>query len=113
MYKVRAIYWAKENYHFDQAYYVNGHLPLARKQLEGKVRIKRIDVEREVKPLMGSDAVISPCTVSIYLETEQDLQDFLQWIQTPDALPLNEDHGNYTDCDYEWTVAEMEEFEGY
>ena len=63
--------------------------------------------------LAMTDAVISPCTVSIYLETEQDLQDFLQWIQTPDALPLNEDHGNYTDCDYEWTVAEMVEFEGY
>lgn len=113
MFKVCAIYVAKENYHFDQEYYVSGHLALARKQLEGKVRIKRIDVERNVKPLAGSDDIVSPCTVSIYLETEQDLSALLQWMQTPDAVPLNEDHVNYTNCECRWTVAEMEEFEGY
>ena len=113
MYKIRAVYLAKENYHFDQEYYVSGHLALAKKQLEGKVRIKRIDVERNVKPLVGSDEIVAPCAASIYLETEQDLNEFLQWMETPDAVPLYEDHANYTNCDYEWTVAEMEEFDGY
>ena len=47
MFKVCAIYVAKENYHFDQEYYVSGHLALARKQLEGKVRIKRIRRRKE------------------------------------------------------------------
>ncbi len=113
MYKIRAVYLAKENYHFDQDYYVSGHLPLAKKQLEGKVRIKRIDVERNVKPLAAGDGLISPCTVSIYIQTEADLADFLRWLESPDAAPLNDDQANYTNCDIEWTIAEMEEFEGY
>lgn len=112
MYKIRAIYIAHNGCHFDKNYYTTGHLPLAEKQITGRVKIERIDVEWDIKSMINNE-MIAPCAVCIYLATAQDLQGFLKWVQSEDALPVIEDAKNYTDCEIEWSVSRMDELPGY
>jgi len=113
VYKIRAVYPAQPDYRFDQDYYVRGHLPLAQRQLQGKVTVKAIDIEWDVKVLLGGEEITSPCAVSIYLETDQDLQDFQSWLQSPDAQPVVADQANYTNCECHWTIAKTDTFAGF
>jgi hypothetical protein len=112
MYQIRAVYPAHDGHHFDQDYFRTGHLPLAEKQITGRVKVDRIEVEWDVKALFTQE-LISPCAVTIYLTAEQDLQDFLHWLQSADALPVIEDAKNYTDCAVEWSISRVDALPGY
>ena len=109
MYRIRAIYLSRPDMHFDRDYYQKQHLSLAHRQLGDNIVPVRMDVEWDVRGLMGDAAVESPCTLSIYLESWSDVEKFRQFMQSPAVQPLIDDVPRYTNCSLAWTVAQVDE----
>ena len=108
MYTIRAAYIPREDMHFDKEYYVKNHLPLAKKLIDGRVNYLQMHAEFDVRDLMQGDALQSPCVMNLLVETEEDVNNFMAFMVSEDVIPLAEDAINYTNCDVEWTVAEVE-----
>lgn len=118
MYKLRIVFDATDSYRFDRDYYVKKHLELAKKLLVGRVNLTRLEAQWNVKDLnradvadlTGSAGAIAPLILSLYLETDDALKDFLAFLDSPGALSLDQDVANFTDLAPKWTIAEVEEF---
>lgn len=109
MYKVQAIYLPRPGMTFDYDYYFAHHVPLARKQNEGRTNIKKLEVETDVTLLMNEKAVISPLVFSAFFETRDDLDAFRAFLMSEHADPLRADVAKYTNCEIEWRLAELHE----
>lgn len=119
MYKLKIVFDAQEGCRFDREYYVKKHLELAREQLAGRVGLRHLEAEWNVRPLDrtdvrnagGSAEVLSPLILSLYLESEEDLDAFLEFLKSPGAARLDQDVANFTDLAPRWTIAELEHFD--
>jgi hypothetical protein len=109
MYKVRATYVPRDGMRFDLDYYFRVHVPLARRQAAGKLRILKIEVETGAVPLMQPDARLSPCVFCIYLRDRDDVEAFRRFLTSADTDPMRRDVPAYTNCDLEWAVCEVHE----
>ena len=107
MYVIRATYIPRDDIHFDRDYYVKHHIPLAQKLIDGRVDYLRMQVEFDMRDLMQGDVLQSPCVMVLLVETEEDVNNFKAFMVSEDVVPLGEDVKNYTNCDVEWTVAEV------
>ena len=107
MYAIRAAYIPREDMHFDRDYYVKNHIPLAQKLIEGRVNYLQMHAEFDVRDLMQGDELQSPCVMNLLVETEEDVNNFRAFMVSEDVAPLGEDVKNYTNCDVEWTIAEV------
>lgn len=107
MYVIRATYIPREGMHFDRDYYVKSHLPLAKSLIDGRVNHLQVYAEFDVRDLMQGDALQSPCVMNLLVETEEDVNTFRAFMASEDVIPLSEDVKNYTDCEVEWSVAEV------
>ena len=107
MYSIRATYIPREDMRFDRNYYVKYHMPLARKQLTGRVRYLQMHAEFDMRVLMGGKDLRSPCVFVLHVETKEDVEAFREFCRSPDVVPLREDIEKYTNCIPEWTVAEV------
>lgn len=107
MYAIRATYIPREDMHFDKDYYVKNHLSLAQKLMAGRIDYLQMHAEFDVRDLMQGDELQSPCILFLLVETREDLKNFRAFLASEDVVPLAEDAKNYTNCDVEWTVAEV------
>ena len=106
MYSIRATYIPREDMHFDRDYYIKHHIPLAQKQLAGRVRYLQMHAEFDMRVLMEED-LRSPCVFVLYVETKEDVEAFREFRRGSEVVPLREDIEKYTNCTPEWTVAEV------
>ena len=107
MYAIRATYISRDDMHFDQDYYIKNHIPLAQKQLAGRVRYLMMHAEFDMRVLMDGDELRSPCVFVLYVQTMDDVEAFREFRRGPEVLPLRDDIAKYTNCDVEWTVAKV------
>lgn len=119
MYRISAIYKAGTGTRFDKEYYLSHHVPLAFQQLNGRVNIRRVEVEWDLSEVDWStqtkpdeEKIISPCRFSVLVDTEEDLQDFFEFMRSPARDPVHGDVQNYTDCEMSWVVSEVLEQTG-
>jgi hypothetical protein len=52
MYSIRATYIPRENMRFDRDYYLENHIPLAQRQLAGRVRYLQMHAEFDMHVLL-------------------------------------------------------------
>jgi hypothetical protein len=112
MYRIQATYAPPapgQAARFDRDYYLAHHAPLARRLLEGRLRIERIEVEFDVRVLMNGNELRSPCVFALYVPELADVEAFRDFRAGPDVTPLKDDVEKYTDLPHEWTVAEVHE----
>jgi hypothetical protein len=109
MYAIRATYLPRDGMYFDSGYYLQVHMPLARRLLTGRVNFVKMHAEFDMRVLMDGNAVRSPCVFVLFVETEADVHAFRDFRSGPDVLPLKEDVPRYTNCTSEWTVARVME----
>ena len=107
MYSIRATYIPREDMHFDRDYYIKHHIPLAQKQLAGRVRYLQMHAEFDMRVLMEEEDLRSPCVFVLYVETREDVEAFREFRRSSEVVPLREDIEKYTNCIPEWTVAEV------
>lgn len=107
MYVIRATYIPRNDIHFDRDYYLKNHIPLAKRLIDGRVNYLQIQAEFDMRDLMQGDELQSPCVMNLLVETEEDVNNFRAFMVSEDVVPLGEDVKNYTNCDVEWTVAEV------
>ena len=107
MYVIRATYIPRNDIHFDRDYYLKNHIPLAKRLIDGRVNYLQIQAEFDMRDLMQGDELQSPCVMNLLVETEEDVDNFRAFMVSEDVVPLGEDVKNYTNCDVEWTVAEV------
>ncbi|MDE0755777.1 MAG: hypothetical protein OSB26_14120 [Woeseiaceae bacterium] len=107
MYSIRATYIPRENMRFDRDYYLENHIPLAQRQLAGRVRYLQMHAEFDMHVLLDGDALRSPCVFVLYVETLEDVSAFNSFRLSSDVVPLREDIDKYTNCVPEWTMAEV------
>ena len=107
MYKVRATYLPRSDMVFDVEYYFRVHVPLAKAQTAGRVNILRIDVETDAALLFNPEGKRAPCVFSVYFDTEQDVEQFRDFLGSEQVEPLRDDVANYTNCELEWTVSKV------
>jgi len=108
MYAIRATYLPRDGMHFDAAYYMRVHMPLARRLLTGRVNFVRMHAEFDMQVLMDGSVVRSPCVFALYVESAADVEAFRKFRSGPDVKPLKDDVPKYTNCTSEWTVARVE-----
>ncbi len=109
MYCIRATYIPRNDMFFDADYYMKKHVPLAMKQMEGRVSYERTEVEFNVRTLMEEDEITSPCIFSVYVGSKEEIENFREIRTSPAGLPLKEDMKNYTNCESVWTVSDIAE----
>ena len=107
MYSIRATYIPREDMHFDRDYYIKHHIPLAQKQLAGRVRYLQMHAEFDMRVLTEEEDLRSPCVFVLYVETKEDVEAFREFRLGSEVVPLREDIEKYTNCVPEWTVAEV------
>ena len=107
MYVIRATYKPRDDMHFDQDYYVKNHIPLAQKLLAGRVHYLQMHAEFDMRVLMDGNELRSPCIFVLYVESMDDVEQFRAFRREPQVEPLREDIKKYTNCDLEWTVAQV------
>jgi hypothetical protein len=108
MYSIRATYIPREDMHFDRDYYIKHHIPLAQKQLAGRVPYLQMHAEFDMRVLMEEEDLRSPCVFVLFVETRQDVEAFREFRRSPEVVPLRKDIEKYTNCVPEWTVAEVQ-----
>lgn len=109
MYAIRATYLPGAGTHFDADYYMRVHMPLARRQLQGRVKFVRMHAEFDMCVLMDGNVLRSPCVFVLHVETEADVEAFRAFRSGPHVEPLKQDVAKYTNCKSEWTVARVAE----
>ena len=107
MYSIRATYIPREDMHFDRAYYIKHHIPLAQKQLAGHVRYLQMHAEFDMHVLTEEKGLRSPCIFVLYVQSREDVKAFREFRRSSEVVPLREDIEKYTNCVPEWTVAEV------
>jgi uncharacterized protein (TIGR02118 family) len=107
MYRICATYMARADMHFDLEYYFRVHVPMAKRQTAGRVRIEKMEVETAVTALMNPADVRSPCVFCIYVQEREDVEAFRRFFTGPATEPLRQDVALYTNCEPEWTVSEV------
>ena len=107
MFVIRATYIPGDDIHFDRDYYVKNHIPLAKRLIDGRVNYLQIYAEFDIRDLMRGGELQSPCVMNLLVETEEDVNNFRAFMASEDVVPLGKDVKNYTNCDVEWTVAEV------
>ena len=107
MYSIRATYIPREDMHFDRDYYIKHHIPLAQKQLAGRVRYLQMHAEFDMRVLIEEEDLRSPCVFVLYVETREDVEAFREFRRSSEVAPLREDIEKYTNCVPEWTAGEV------
>ena len=107
MYSIRATYIPREDMHFDREYYIKHHIPLAKKQLAGRVHYLQMHAEFDRRELMEGEDLRSPSIFVLYVESREDVKAFREFRRSSEVMPLREDIEKYTNCVPEWTVAEV------
>ena len=107
MYAIRATYLARDDMYFDQEYYVNYHMPLAQKLLSGRVKYVQMYAEFVTRVMMQENELRSPGIFVLMVESKAEIQAFNLFRRSEHVKPLREDIKNYTNCEPEWTVAEL------
>lgn len=107
MYKIRAAYLSGKNTYFDKRYYLDKHVPLANKHLDGKFPVEKIDLEWDVALLPEKGALKSHCVFNLYVRSIEEVKAFRNFFQSDASTPIKEDVVNYTNCTMEWTVSEL------
>ena len=107
MYAIRATYIPREDMHFDKEYYVSHHIPLAQKLLAGRIHYLQMHVEFNTRVLMNGNELRSPGVFVLLVESKDDVENFRAFRLSDDVKPLRDDVKKYTNCDLEWTVAEV------
>lgn len=109
MYIIRGTYLPREGMYFDREYYVANHIRLARELLRDRVSYIKMHAEFDTCVLTNDRERRSPCAFVLCVESEADVQAFRDFRAGPHVAPLREDAKKYTNCDLEWTVAEVVE----
>lgn len=107
MFKVRATYLPRSDMRFDLDHYFRVHVPLAKAQADGRVNVRKIDVETGATLLLDPEVQRAPCVFSIYFDTAEDVEAFRRFLLSPATAPMREDVPKYTNCELEWTVCEV------
>lgn len=107
MYKIRATYLPRDEMTFDRDYYFRVHVPLAKAQAEGRIAIRKIEVETGAELLLEPGEKRSPCAFCLYFDTRDDVERFRRFLVGPATRPMREDVPRYTNCELEWTVCEV------
>ena len=107
MYIIRATYIPKDNMHFDKKYYLTHHIPLAKQLLSGRVNYVKMYAEFDTRVMMDENEVRSPGVFVLLVGSRTDVENFNAFRRSDDVKPLRDDIKNYTNCEPEWTVAEV------
>jgi len=107
MYIIRATYRPKDNMYFDKEYYLTHHIPLAKKLLSGRVDYVQMHVEFDSCVMMQANEARSPAVFVLLVRSTRDIDNFNAFRSSCQVEPLRDDIKNYTNCDPEWTVAEV------
>ena len=107
MFTIRATYIPRDDMRFDKEYYVSHHLPLAHKLLAGRIHYLQMYAEFDTCVLMNGNELRSPGVFVLLVESIDDVENFRAFRSSDDVKPLRDDIINYTNCDSEWTVAEV------
>jgi len=111
MYKVRATYLPRDDMEFDLDYYFRVHVPLAQATSAGKLDIVKMDVETDATVLLSPESRETPCVLSLYFETAEDVEVFRRFLSSDQVDSLRDDVAQYTNCELQWTVAKLHEVE--
>ena len=76
MYTIRATYLPQDEMHFDRAYYVHHHIPLAQRLLAGRVHFLSVYAEFDTQVLGADGEGRSPCVFVVQLATQSDVDAF-------------------------------------
>ncbi|WP_143808961.1 hypothetical protein [Paraburkholderia susongensis] len=90
---------------FNETYYVDHHMPLAERLLQGHVNFVRMAAEFDVTLLRDPNVVRSPCVYHLYVATLADVEAFRRFLGGPMVQPLRDDMLVYTNCECEWSVS--------
>lgn len=93
--------------YFDQGYYSSKHAELARQLMAGKVNYIKMQVEFDMVLLVDEEKIISPCIFVLYVNSRQDVEEFINFRKSDAAKELKNDMQNYTNCAVEWSVAKV------
>ena len=107
MFTIRATYIPKDDMYFDKEYYVDYHLPLAKKLLSGRVNYIQMYAEFDSRVMMSENELRSPGVFVLLVKSKTDVDNFNAFRRRDDVKPLRDDIKNYTNCEPEWTVAEV------
>ena len=107
MYIIRATYIPKDNMHFDKEYYLTHHIPLAKKLLSGRINYVQMYAEFDTRVMMNENELRSPGVFVLLVKSKNDVENFNAFRRSDDVKPLRDDIKNYTNCEPEWTVAEV------
>jgi len=107
MYVIRATYLPKNDMHFDKEYYATYHIPLARTLLAGHVNYLQMYAEFDTRVMMREHELRAPGVFVLVVESEAEVDRFNAFRRSEHVLPLRDDIKNYTNCEPEWTVAEV------
>ncbi len=111
-YKISAIFQGPEGCFFDTKHYFGVHAPLVLKQTKaGGVKFLKREFVQNVKYMFDANKSVPLFIVSYILESKQDVDNFIAFMDTDFVQPLIEDEPKYTNCVSEWTVAEVKEKE--
>ena len=105
MFTIRATYIPKDDMYFDKEYYVDYHLPLAKKLLSGRVNYIQMYAEFDSRVMMSENEFRSPGVFVLLVDSKADVDNFNTFRTSDDVKPLRDDIKNYTNCEPEWTVA--------
>ncbi len=107
MYVIRATYLPKKDMHFDKEYYLTYHIPLAQKLLAGRVNYLQMYAEFDTRVMMHEHELGAPGVFVLIVESEAEVDSFNAFRRSEHVIPLRDDIINYTNCEPEWTVAEV------
>ena len=109
MYRIRAHYLPVENAFLNYDHYFSVHVPLAVRQMNGAVKVHKVDIEKGAECLFETHELQPLLVLSIYVESTADVEDFKRFVQSDKATPLLEDVPRYTNCRIVWTASELAE----
>ena len=107
MYIIRATYIPKDNMHFDKEYYLTHHIPLAKQLLSGWVNYVQMYAEFDTRVMMNESELRSPGVFVLLVKSGADVENFNAFRRSEYVKPLRDDIKNYTNCEPDWTVAEV------
>ena len=107
MFRIRASYAPAPGERLDFAHYHAVHVPLARRQMAGRVNVLNVEVEERPRPLFDDDAGGPALTLLIDVASAADVEAFKAFVVSDAARPLHADIPNYTDCVPAWTVVDL------
>ena len=74
----------------------------------GKVGFVKREVERDIRGFLDPATTVPKLVCTYYVESEEDVKVFADFMGTSLVEPLIEDAAKYTDCEIDWIISRVE-----